>query len=895
MRYRRVLLLTELGADVGPALAAARGVAPGAERLVVAAYPPSRGFSRRPDAPGPAPEVSVSAWLESVRAASAAAAASAEVGVVEDADPEELDALVDSCRADLVLAGPRPAPAMRTLAELRRRRGVAVLWVPPPVAPGDRPFREVLCLVVGAGARGALAAFLRDHGGPEVNVSALSFPRLSQDELASGLDVGGIRTPVALVGRPGVPPWRALAEALREREIDLVVLARFSPPVLRTVRWPAPVLVLPPAHAPRPAAERPLDVADAVDLGDVVRVRVGVAFGVGRNPPIGDQDVAFVSGGRLVATVRTVNGEAELPSPLARDALGVFRAAAGQVAEALSAIERVVAIVRPGSRPLVLFDAELPVEDLRALARARDVDRLAVRMHSVRSTQRVRGRLRDAGLEPRVVDAGAVLAEGDASDVGEALDAVRLARVATRLRTAGFPVVAIVHRLAVPPLASGFAVLGSGDVGRRAWRRPAPPPRPASLAERLDAFTGVAAVSGNRIEVELDNHRARRWLVDAIASAERTLHLQTYMAADDDVGREIEAALGRAAARGVEVRVLADSVHGRHGSLGMRNPLLERLSAVRGVEVRVAWPVVGLPSLEDLKRRDHRKLAVADGRVALLGGRNIGHEYYRGFHEVPVAPATPWRDVPWLDAGARVEGPAVAALARSFLEAWTAAGGTPFAVEEVEAVGPTQARPVIHHGLRDATALEAYVAMIDSARSTVDVVTGFPLALEIQHALRRALARGVRVRTLFGHVTPTHGGEPFEGEWATARTAATWLVHSRMDALVAAGADAYDLEIRDVPGWDPGLGPVHPHVHAKAMSADGRVCAVGSANLDLTGSYWESELLLVVEDEAVARGFEERARALMAGSVRVDRDDPTWQRLARRREWMRHWPGVLSL
>jgi phosphatidylserine/phosphatidylglycerophosphate/cardiolipin synthase-like enzyme len=78
------------------------------------------------------------------------------------------------------------------------------------------------------------------------------------------------------------------------------------------------------------------------------------------------------------------------------------------------------------------------------------------------------------------------------------------------------------------------------------------------------------------------------------------------------------------------------------------------------------------------------------------------------------------------------------------------------------------------------------------------------------------------------------------------------------------------------------------------MCADGSVCAVGSANLDVTGSYWESELLLVIEDEEIARGFEQRTRALMAGSVRVDARDPGWQRLVRRREWLRCWPGVLS-
>jgi phosphatidylserine/phosphatidylglycerophosphate/cardiolipin synthase-like enzyme len=204
------------------------------------------------------------------------------------------------------------------------------------------------------------------------------------------------------------------------------------------------------------------------------------------------------------------------------------------------------------------------------------------------------------------------------------------------------------------------------------------------------------------------------------------------------------------------------------------------------------------------------------------------------------------------------------------------------------------ARVVVHHGLRDAATLEAYLAMVECARSHVYVLNGFPLLLELQHALLRAVRRGVRVRAVFGHVSPIHGSEPFEGEWATARALATWFVHSRMDALVAAGGEGYQVAVRDVPGWDPDLGPVYPHVHAKAMSADGRVCAVGSANMDVTGSYWEDELLLVVEDPAIARSFEARMDELIAGSVQVNRDDPDWQRLARRREWLRHWPGVLS-
>jgi cardiolipin synthase len=275
---------------------------------------------------------------------------------------------------------------------------------------------------------------------------------------------------------------------------------------------------------------------------------------------------------------------------------------------------------------------------------------------------------------------------------------------------------------------------------------PAAVPRPVPLAARFDATIAASAIAGNRVEIELDNAKARRWLLAAIESSTRRVHVQVYMAADDDVGRQIESALTRAGERAVTVRALVDSLHGFHGSFGVHNPLLDRLGSRRGIEVRVSQPIT--------------------------------------------TPQSMWREVPWLDAGARVEGPAVGALEHSFLEAWTEAGGAPFDVADVAPVGPTPVRVVIHRGLRDAYTLETYLALIETARTHVYVVNGFPLILEIQHALLRALRRGVRVRTLFGQLTPTHGGEPFTGPWASARAAATQLVHSRMDALIAAGGRA---------------------------------------------------------------------------------------------------------
>ena len=805
--------------------------------------------------------------------------------LAEELGADALAALAKGAGIDLVAAAGLPASAIPLLAGLRRRLTLPLLWIgDAPAAEG--PMREIACVAFGARARSAVAAFLRDHGSADVRCTILG-PSVPDARLAEALSVAGHRTPASSSRRPARPASRRPTSSCCR-----VFRARSSPSPSRR----APVLVLPPLAAPQTFRRR-IDAADAVDLGGPLRVRITYEAGAGRLEPIPDQEIAFVARGRTVGRAGSRDGFAELPADGA-ESFGLFRAAEAADADPVAAVEQRIAVIRPGPRPLGLFDAELPDDDLARLARIGGLvglDLLAVRLRPVRSCASIRARLASFGLPERVADASAVLDEGAALDVPGEADPVRLARVAARMRGAGFPVAAVVHGGLHTPRTSGFSALRADEVAAALPLSFDPPARTQTLASRLDAATGAAAIPGNRVDLELDNPTARGWLLDALARAERRIHFQVYMAMDDDVGAPVESALAAAAARGVTVRVVVDSLHGLHGSLGLTNPLLTRLGARPNVELRLTRPVAGAPSIEDLKQRDHRKVVVVDGSLALVGGRNLSHEYYAGFDEVALGPASLWREVPWLDAGARVEGPAVEALERSFLDAWTAAGGAPFDVAPQEPAGGAAARVVVHHGLRDAATLETYLALIDSARAHVWAVNGFPLVLEIQHALLRAIARGVRVRVIVGHTTPTHEETPFHGPWSTARQAASELVDSRLDALVAAGAEVYRLAIRERPGWAAGLGTVHPHVHAKVLSVDGRVCSVGSANLDVTAAYWEDELLLVVEDETVAGALEARLEEIAGGSERIEPDDPAWREAARRRTWMLRWPGMLSV
>jgi hypothetical protein len=722
-----VLLLTELGADVVAVTPTIRRVAPAAESILVVAFAPRRGFAWFSGAvPGDFDE-SVQAAADTLRLSLAGAAPHVEVVLAAGLDPEGLEATATERGIDLLVgAWSLPPSALTAIAAVRKRGSLAVLWVARATA-SDRPIREIRCEALGRRALAAVAGFLRDHGDAGMHVTIVQLePRVR--DLDAALGVAGIEAQVELV-TPAIP-FRGT--------FDLLVLARFPGALLRATSIVTPVLILPPvapgaSDAQRSpgtvAIRRAIDTADLVADGDVMRACLHYASGVGRIDPIPDQEVAFVSGGRIAAVIATVNGIGELSTGIAGESFGVFRVTARPGLDPLEAVEVLAAVIRPGPRALVLFDSEISDRELTALAAVGQRDDgpelLAVRMRPTRSCESIRSRLRRAGLPTRVADASAVLDEGTAFDVPEAVDAVRLARVGARMHAAGFAVAAFVHRAKRAPRAIGIAALRPEEVGAGRWPH-APGTGPRTLASRLQATTGARLIAGNRVEVEMDNAKARRWLLEAIAGSRERVHLQLYMAEDDDVGARVEAALGAAGARGVAVRVVVDSLHGLEGSFGAHNPLLARLRARPGVELLVSQPITGVPTLEAIKQRDHRKLAIVDGSVALVGGRNLSHEYYTGFDEVRLDPTSLWREVPWLDAGARAEGPVVAELERSFLDAWQVAGGAPFAIAEQPAVGSTAVRVVVHHGLRDAWTLEAYLALIESATSHVYAVNGFP-------------------------------------------------------------------------------------------------------------------------------------------------------------------------
>jgi putative cardiolipin synthase len=166
-----------------------------------------------------------------------------------------------------------------------------------------------------------------------------------------------------------------------------------------------------------------------------------------------------------------------------------------------------------------------------------------------------------------------------------------------------------------------------------------PPPSPThAFTDTDDTALGRWAAkatsgSGSQSAVRLlgrglDAFAARLALVHL---AERGLDIQTYIWRSDTSGQMLAAALLAAADRGVRVRLLIDDM-----GIAADEKVLRTLDAHAGIEVRLFNPVAtrtvrvlgALLTFDRSNRRMHNKTFTADGRATIVGGRNMGDEYF---------------------------------------------------------------------------------------------------------------------------------------------------------------------------------------------------------------------------------------------------------------------------
>ena len=324
---------------------------------------------------------------------------------------------------------------------------------------------------------------------------------------------------------------------------------------------------------------------------------------------------------------------------------------------------------------------------------------------------------------------------------------------------------------------------------------------------------------GNQIDIYTSAYQMLAALLKAIDRAQHHIHLQFYIFEDDAVGRLLRDALIKKAKEGVEIRLLYDDV----GSWKVKHEFFDRMRE-EGIETRGFLKVRFPMFTSKVNYRNHRKVAVIDGRIGFVGGMNIALRYLKGVS---------WGE--WRDTHVRIEGCAVYGLQVSFLTDWYAADHSLITSSryypEMPAYGDSSIQIVTSNPMGGvASIMQGLLVAIASSKKYFYVQTPYLLPTEpILMALKTAALGGVDVRIMI----------PERADSKITHLATL----SYLDELMKCGVRIY----RYKKGF----------LHSKLMVSDDMVSTVGSTNMDFRSFEHNFEVNAFMYDSGTALRMKE--------------------------------------
>jgi len=362
-----------------------------------------------------------------------------------------------------------------------------------------------------------------------------------------------------------------------------------------------------------------------------------------------------------------------------------------------------------------------------------------------------------------------------------------------------------------------------------------------TLAQNLGDFP---ILGGNRVELLEDYGAGIDRLVADIDAATHHVHLLYYIFADDDTGQRVAAALQRAVARGLSCRVLMDGLGSKKG---LRS-LAPRMRA-DGIEVVAALPVrlVRYKSAR-VDLRNHRKIAVIDGKTAFVGSQNLVNRDFK--------PGIIYEELV-----ARVTGPVVLQLQAVFLTDYLIETNSNLLQPEhfppQESAGSVAAQALPSGpGYPQANTQRLIVSLIHAAERRIVITTPYFIPDEsLLDAMKVAVMRGVEVNLVVSH------------------QADQFLVcqaqRSFYEELMEAGVRVHCYR--------------EHLLHAKHLSFDNQIAIIGSSNVDLRSFLLNEEIVLIVHDPQVASAVGRIQERYFAQSDQLRLDEwrlrPRWQKV----------------
>ena len=320
----------------------------------------------------------------------------------------------------------------------------------------------------------------------------------------------------------------------------------------------------------------------------------------------------------------------------------------------------------------------------------------------------------------------------------------------------------------------------------------------AAIADLVPSLAGISlgtAVKGNSVEV-YENGAFFDVFIEEIRAARKTLHFETFLWKEGELGNRVAEAFAERARAGVKVRVLLDAVGCK--KIG---EAAEKAMKDAGCEVH-RFREHSIHTIGVFNERDHRKLLVRDGRVALVGGHCIVDHWLGEAQD---------KDH-YSDISVRVRGPIVNSVQSAFSENWVGETGEliigPHVFPELEPEGDITmyAAYVKPEGSPPAVKLFHHT-VICLARERIWIQNPYFIAEpEAIEAFGKAVERGVDVRVL---MPATSGSDNPMVQHAG---------HRNFERLLKLGVRLFEYPTT--------------LLHQKVMTIDGCWCSVGSANFD---------------------------------------------------------------
>jgi len=385
---------------------------------------------------------------------------------------------------------------------------------------------------------------------------------------------------------------------------------------------------------------------------------------------------------------------------------------------------------------------------------------------------------------------------------------------------------------------------------------------PTDILERhtavMETVTDTPLTTGNKVTLLADGTDTYAAMFKAIQQAKDHINLETYIIEDDDTGRAFADLLLQKQAEGVQVHIIYDSL----GSIYTPESFFPRLRD-GGIQVVAFNPLNPANDKDEwgLTHRDHRKILIVDGTLAIIGGINISKVYSSNPFKHKQNKTTP---IHWRDTDIQIEGPAVAEFQKLFLATWLEQKGPELsgcnlfpALKErgtalVRVIGSTP-------GETNRLPFIMYVTAILFAEHSIHMTNSYFIPdKQIVKALTAAAERGVDVKLLLPGVTDSQ--------------LALHAQHYSYSGLLKSGVKIYEHS--------------SSLLHAKTAVIDKVWSTVGSTNLDLLSLLHNDEVNAVVLNREFAAEMEKMFARDLADSRQIHWDvwkDRPW--LPRIRDW----------